>query len=290
MRLVLVHGRDQQGKSSESLKEVWKAALDVGLSQAGLTSVDTHEIHLPYYGDALESSVQKIRASSISGLMTKGATPAQTHIEAFQVELLQELLSDQNQTSSEPGAPIQKGLQNTTVAHLLAKLADNSPWNKELLAVATGDVAAYLNSVTIEKEINAIVESAIPREVPCVVVGHSLGSIVAYRVLQKLGKSTDVVRFITLGSPLGLKAIRNVLRPLSVPAGVRSWLNVYDTRDIVALRPLDESTWNVLPAIKNIALDNNHMANRHGISGYLDYVDVATAVFEALNSVSGERN
>lgn len=285
MQLVLIHGRDQQGKSSESLRKIWMAAMDVGLSQAGLSSIDSHEIRLPFYGDALESAVRSIQSSGIGGVVAKGAPPMQNHFEAFQVDLLRELLSDQGPPFIEQDVPLEKGFQNTAVAHLLAKLADNSPWSKELLEVATRDVAAYLNSITVEKEINAIVESAIPRGGRCVVVGHSLGSIVAYRVLQKMGNDVDVVRFITLGSPLGLRTVRNVLRPLSVPAGVRSWLNVYDSRDIVALRPLDESTWNVSPAIKNIALDNNHMSNRHGISGYFDYAEVATAVFDGLNSV-----
>jgi hypothetical protein len=286
MRLVLVHGRDQQGKSTEFLQKVWKEALDVGLSEAGLQSIDNHEMMLPFYGDALAEYVGNVRSAEASRVTAKGAQTAESHIKAFQAELLQEILRNEDESSPTPGSPIQKGVQNTNVAHILAKFADGSPWGKEFLSLLTEDVAVYLNSTTTERAINAIVKDAIPNNEPCVVVGHSLGSVVAYRVLRELGSSANVVRFITVGSPLGLITIRNMLRPLSVPGGVRSWLNVYDTRDIVSLYPLDKTTWDVSPEIANIALDKNHMGNRHGISGYLDYVEVASAVFNSLNGLA----
>ena len=228
--------------------------------------------------------VEQVRTAPAASATTKGESLALTHIEAFRVALLQELIPAE-QLQSSPTEPVQKGLQNTAVAHLLAKLADGSPWNKDFLELFTEDVSVYLNIGIASSQINDIVRREIPSE-PCVVVGHSLGSVVAYRVLQEMGSNVDVVRFVTLGSPLGLNAIRNTLRPLSMPKGVRSWLNVYDSRDIVSLHPLDKSRWDVQPEIENIALDKNHMSNRHGISGYLDYPEVARAISEALSGGS----
>lgn len=289
MRVILIHGRDQQGKSSDSLLEIWKEALDVGLSEAGLGSLRDHDFRLPFYGDRLVEIVEQIRLATPNGVTTKGEAPALTHMEAFQVALLQELIPEEQLLSS-PTAPVEKGFQNTVVAHLLAKVADGSPWSKDFLALFTEDVSVYLNNGFASAQINDIVRREIPSE-PCVVVGHSLGSVVAYRVLQEMGNSANVVRFITLGSPLGLNAIRNVLRPLSVPKCVRSWLNVYDSRDIVSLHPLDKARWDVIPNIENVALDKNHMSNRHGISGYLDYPEVARAISQALvGDSSNERS
>jgi len=282
MRLVLIHGRDQQGKSTESLLEVWKEALDVGLAEAGLNSLQGHDFRLPFYGDRLMEIVEQIRSATPNGVTTKGGAQAPTHIEAFRVALLQELIP-QELLLSTPTAAVEKGLQNTAIAHLLAKVMDGSPWSNDFLALLTEDVSVYLNNGIAASQINEIVSREIPAE-PCVVVGHSLGSVVAYRVLQEMGNSVDVVRFITLGSPLGLNAVRNKLRPLSMPKGVRSWLNVYDSRDIVSLRPLDKSRWDVSPSIENIMLDKNHMSNRHGISGYLDYPEVASSISTALSS------
>jgi len=76
-------------------------------------------------------------------------------------------------------------------------------------------------------------------------------------------------------------AIRNALRPLVFPAVVGSWLNVMDTRDVVALGPLDEChRW--VSGIENKTDVRNPTANRHGISGYLDDAEVARRIHDAL--------
>jgi alpha-beta hydrolase superfamily lysophospholipase len=86
-----------------------------------------------------------------------------------------------------------------------------------------------------------------------VVAGHSLGSVVAYEALCA-NPEWPVQALVTLGPPLG---IRNLIFDRLVPApaarasggmqgtwpgGVRSWVNVADVGDVVALvkdlRPL----------------------------------------------------
>jgi pimeloyl-ACP methyl ester carboxylesterase len=85
------------------------------------------------------------------------------------------------------------------------------------------------------------------------VIGHSLGSVVAYETLFTHPRP-NVRALVTLGSPLGLRnLIFDRLRPAPVPAGesgqlkgvwppVEMWGNVADDGDIVAvaedLRPL----------------------------------------------------
>jgi hypothetical protein len=69
----------------------------------------------------------------------------------------------------------------------------------------------------------------------------------------------------------------HVLRP-----SVNSWSNAFDTRDIVALYPLDPANFPVSPAITNYNKVNNHTDNRHGIDGYLDNPIVTKWVLDAL--------
>lgn len=77
---------------------------------------------------------------------------------------------------------------------------------------------------------------------PFVVVAHSQGSMIAYEVLRKMDpKACDVALFVTIGSPLGLFAVRSMFKQqlkkkkLPFPACVRHWHNVADRRDMVAL-------------------------------------------------------
>ncbi|UMP00088.1 GPI inositol-deacylase [Amycolatopsis sp. EV170708-02-1] len=76
---------------------------------------------------------------------------------------------------------------------------------------------------------------------PKVVIGHSLGSVLAYEALWRL-PDLDVELLVTLGSPLGLPdVIFDRLDPVpdngqgSRPPGVRRWINVADSGDIVAV-------------------------------------------------------
>lgn len=72
-----------------------------------------------------------------------------------------------------------------------------------------------------------------------VVVGHALGSVVAYDVLRRDPRRLALPLLVTVGSPLGIRAIRDELRPLRFPRGVKAWRNAFDERDPVALWPLD---------------------------------------------------
>lgn len=75
---------------------------------------------------------------------------------------------------------------------------------------------------------------------PVTVVAHSLGSVVAYEALWA-HPELDVDRLITLGSPLGMPTvIFDRLEPApgprgGRPPGVRSWVNLADAGDLVAV-------------------------------------------------------
>ncbi|MFI7121946.1 alpha/beta fold hydrolase [Amycolatopsis sp. NPDC049868] len=76
---------------------------------------------------------------------------------------------------------------------------------------------------------------------PIVVVGHSLGSVLAYEALWRM-PDLDVELLITLGSPLGLPdVIFDRLDPVPDkgkgrrPPCVRRWVNIADPGDIVAI-------------------------------------------------------
>lgn len=286
MRLVFVHGRDQQGKDPVALCRAWKEALDVGLEKAHLPSVAQFHVEFPFYGDLLSDMVVALKKTEVpEGLRTKGGSGSLgAETEAAQNALLEEILASDDALPS-ANEVVTKGLQNTRAALMLARYADDSKFGKELLRQFTEDVALYLTNYAVAKEVDQVVRDAIGTA-PCVVVAHSLGSVVAYRVLRAMGSHANVAKLITVGSPLGLKTICSLLRPpaLQRPLGVKSWVNAYDRRDLVSLHPLDQSTWPIQPQIVNLGNVDNHTDNRHGIGGYLDDADVAKVVFEGLNA------
>lgn len=74
---------------------------------------------------------------------------------------------------------------------------------------------------------------------PHVVVSHSMGTIIAYDCLRNCEDCPPVDTLITLGSPLGLDAVQDKLKPtgakrVDFPVKVkRGWVNVYDRLDPV---------------------------------------------------------
>ena len=77
---------------------------------------------------------------------------------------------------------------------------------------------------------------------PFIVIAHSQGSMIAYDVLRALKREeADVRLFVTIGSPLGMDEVQDVLKeiggPLRVPECVARWVNVAERLDPVALDP-----------------------------------------------------
>ncbi|WP_433722385.1 hypothetical protein ACQP0C_21360 [Nocardia sp. CA-129566] len=77
-----------------------------------------------------------------------------------------------------------------------------------------------------------------------VLIGHSLGSIVAYELLCAAAGETPVELLVTMGSPLGIPLlVFDRLTPVPVdgvgawPGTGIGWVNVSDPDDFVALRP-----------------------------------------------------
>jgi subtilisin family serine protease len=122
---------------------------------------------------------------------------------------------------------------------------------------------------------------------PFVVVAHSLGSVIAYSLLLELKGQFDLAQFVTIGSPLGLGEVKDQLRklhklpqgPLPVPAGVRTWLNVFDRRDVVAQKELLAKHFRGSIRIDDLAVRNaDGPHDAHSATGYLRLPDVQQQV------------
>ncbi|MBW5482774.1 hypothetical protein [Streptomyces bambusae] len=120
---------------------------------------------------------------------------------------------------------------------------------------------------------------------PLVVLGHSLGSILAYEVLRE--EHRDVSLFVTVGSPLGIAEVQDRLaRPSAVPAGVAAWVNVSDLRDLVALDHWLRSEY-APPERVTDHLVKNDSDNHHGIGEYLRSAPVQAHVRAVFNHLAG---
>lgn len=290
-QLVFIHGRSQQHKDSLALKRSWIDAWQSGLAASGLTlPLADEDIRFPYYGDTLDQLVQGRPAGEAAAVIVRG-TEEGADEQAFMRAILDEVqekagLTDDMVRAEATAEAIARGPQNWAwVQAILSALDSHVPGaSGASVALFTKDVYHYLKNPAIRNPIDAGVRSAFAAGKETVVVGHSLGTVVALNVLRSDGDALGwkVPLFVTLGSPLAVRVIKRSIAPIGHPACAATWFNAMDERDVVALYPLDAQHFDVSPAIENKTDVDNDTENRHGISGYLSDPVVARRIHAAL--------
>lgn len=288
MKLILIHGRAQAGRNPVEVKKEWTDALVYGVTRANAKMPEL-DIEFPFYGDELEELVKKIEVPLIQHAHPMGDVEEEEP--GLRGEILMEIAKSLGVTDADidrefEGQANEMGMMNWRGVHAVLRALDRIPGlNSDFIDSFTRDVYVYLAYPGVRRKIDQIVLNAFDQG-PCVVLAHSLGTVVAYNVLSQRLASPECVRLITVGSPLGIRGIKRLLAtPLRSPPCVKNWFNAYDIRDVVALHPLDAQNFDVTPPIENMKDVMNFTDNRHGIAGYLADPVVAGKIVEHFNAV-----
>jgi hypothetical protein len=280
----MVHGRAQGGMDPDDLRETWTKTWAKGLDPAQASRLGEIDIRFPYYADVLDE-LAEAADMTLAQIATRGAAGdidpgfAQLRAEMFEAAmdargLRAELMQEKSYQDRGP-------MQWEWVHTIFKKLESVPGLSGTMLDRFTRDVWIYLKFPVARRSINAIVQEALPEEGKVFVLGHSLGTVVAYDVVRGTS-GISVPMLTTVGSPLGVRKISEMLEPRRYPEVVKAWFNAYDDRDIVALRPLDRYNFPVQPEIENYGKVNNQTDNAHGIAGYLNNRTVAQRLFAAI--------
>jgi hypothetical protein len=304
---VLVHGRDPGGADAERIESIWLASLNAGLAAAGssLRVVDD-DASFVFYGATLDAMVGGEPPPPITvhgmdrSVDVRVLAELPPPLAAFTLDVAREVLAGAGIDTPEVAT---EGVVGDAVAealaHVLATIDRLVPGlSGAVVLLLARDVHAYLYDDAVRDVLDAGLAAAIPTDEPAVVVAHSLGAVVAYRVLRHagVGRDRDVPLFLTLGSPLAIRAIRDVLAaeaPLRVPPPVGRWVDARDPRDLLALHGLTPEAFPLAPGSSPIELlDVDNRAPRHHAAaavlddgepaGYVADAGVARLVGDAL--------
>jgi hypothetical protein len=239
-KLLLVHGRSQQGRDPEAIKAEWLGALDAGARALGKARPADVEVSLPFYGDTLDRFTREFDIPLTSDIQTRGSAQDDEFL-VFQAEFAEASRVRAGITDAKGDAeygpnPAPRGPLNWQWVQAILRAIDRNGtgMNQRTLETFTRDVFLYTTRAGVREEIDAIVAARLGEQ-PTVVVAHSLGTVVAYSVLRGDRRALQVPLFLTVGSPLAVRAVRDQFRPLRAPRPVGTWYNAFDTRDVVSL-------------------------------------------------------
>jgi hypothetical protein len=286
-RVLFVHGRAQEGRDAAAIQAEWVAALKRGADATNSTVPTDLEIAFPYFGDILATLTRAAGVPLVSNITARGGSSDDEFL-VFQAQVAEDVrlragVTDA-QVDAEYGANERpRGFLNWEWVQASLRALDKygGGMSKDALEIATRDVFLYCTRPGVRDEIDRVVVEKLTDE-PTVVVSHSLGTVVAYSLLCRDTRRLQIPLLVTLGSPLGIRAVRDQFRPLRYPP-VGAWYNAFDSHDVVALFALDETNFPVKPAIENNNGVKNHTDNRHGIVGYLDDAKVAKHILDKMS-------
>lgn len=260
-KIVVVHGIGQEFSGWNTMKTVVAPAVLDGVRMADRCGISLEDVDCAFYGNLFFAS----GAKAASG----GLPPwDERHVETeFESELLAAWWASAAAIDSAVPDPqaagkgrvayaasrplnvprVRSALGALSRSEFFARVGDRG------MIFALKQVRRYFTDPGLRRSIRAAVAESIDERTR-VVVGHSLGSVVAYETLcdpeiRAANPGWQVDALVTLGSPLGLGGlVFDRLEPAPQggrgewPRGIKAWTNISDPGDVVAmpdmLRPL----------------------------------------------------
>jgi hypothetical protein len=290
MRMILIHGINQQGKSAEMILKAWVDRLHQTYAAHGPNPLGRlSKVEAAFYGDTLEalsSATFKDQAIALGTELTAD------DFDEFAVEAMKDIALrlglDPAKIPAADGTivvPQGAGINKEWLKALARAIEAVSPLHGTLALRVLGQAHAYIRNQHIHDEVNKRVRPLFEDDEPMIVVSHSLGTIVAYSLLREFARNNRPRQsplLVTLGSPLGIDSVRKgFAKPRIRPANVLRWVNGADPEDFVALRAeLTNDTFG--PGIENYADIDNGYDDPHDILQYLKDPRISNAIAQAI--------
>jgi hypothetical protein len=280
-KIVCVHGIGQQLRGPELLGLEWRAALRDGMRNAGAPERDIPDdanISMVFYGELFRG---RTKGTAGPPLVLADIEPGLESDLIMYWEAVARLETNQsNDADSRKSGWVPRPVQ--TLAERLLKHKRFADMTECAFVGDLKQVRWYLTEAETRRKVRARLVSLLSDETR-VVIGHSLGSIIAYEGLCEIGLPIDTL--ITIGSPIGLpNLIFERLDPAPIdgqgvwPRMLRAWINIADVHDVVAsvktLGPLFGGR------IQDTTVNNEGLA--HDASPYLTDAKTGREIWDAL--------
>ena len=240
-KIVAVHGVGQQFKGDAIIHSAWWPALRSGLHLAGRDLSDEGEMVCPFYGHLFRKP----------GELSEGGIYNANDVGDEEFALLELLWhaaskTEPNKVPSKNAYLAGQSLARTPqwVQRGLNALSKSKFFVNVSQSLLIGDLKQmlrYFDDTDLREKVLKTVLDCITPDTK-VVIGHSMGSVVAYEALCR--KPENAISFISIGSPLGIRNLvfdklsppPNAMGIGKWPGKVTYWTNIADKGDIVAIQ------------------------------------------------------
>ncbi len=291
MRLAFIHGINNEDNTAESIAEDWWNSLEYGWQNSGLEIPEKPEISVGYYADVLADALngQKPGAVAQGGSETSRSS-ALEFIRAYQdaAGISDEEVDAELAQMGKQKDIVDQGRAMEFFVDVAEALERILPGHGKFIADRfLRQAGLYIEDEGLAEQIDEIVKHAVfgDNKDPVVVVSHSLGTVVAYRVtMQPENQTRTIPLFATLGSPLGIGMMQRVIhRRIAFPEPpISTWTNGLREDDFVTLgRNLDKSNLG-FDGINNISNNLIERSDKHSVNAYLESKPICSAIHAAL--------
>jgi hypothetical protein len=282
-KIVIVHGVGQQFAGENTLRSKLLPALQDGLAVKGI-NVDPAEVAFAGYGDIFRPADEYLSVDEYLDASDVDDDYSLALLSAWwerAATLEEAVVPPDAETLARSPRWAQNALYALNRSRFFSGLAERA------LIGDLKQVKRYFSDKEIRQQAQLAVSRKVDRDTR-VMIGHSLGSVVAYEALCAHSE-WPVRTFVTLGSPLGMRyLVYDRLWPApqerdgalrgSWPGDGRAWANIADSGDVVAvvedLRPLFGER------ITQVRVHNG--AHAHDMTSYLTAAATGAAIAAGL--------
>jgi pimeloyl-ACP methyl ester carboxylesterase len=281
--VVCVHGIGQQLSGEDTMLSDWVPALRDGIRRVDGEPPPPEQIGMAFYGDLFRKKGTKSLKSLNIPPYDENDVTEEWERQILEAWWLAGAHIDRNvpgpgdQTKLRTPRVVQRALNALSHSRFFANIALNA------FVADLKQVYAYLHDEVVCREAQRRVQNVITDQTR-VVVGHSLGTVVAYEALCA-HPEWPVRTFVSLGSPLGISnLIFELLRPAPEsgvgvwPKALAHWSNIADEGDIVALVKDLRSRFG--DSVQDYLVNNGSHA--HDVRPYLTSQETGHAITQGL--------
>ncbi|WP_248870731.1 hypothetical protein [Streptomyces sp. HNA39] len=283
VRVVGVHGIGQSKTSQHQLTADWGRALKRGIDSLPDVTACVASLEVPHWTALMARGTDRLGPEDDLFGESVPMDPAE---EEFVAEVFADLVRPEDVVFAE--------------TQPLATLGPPKLWSPRLTRLAMAydrrrpgggvqfmvrrmrEVRYYLTKPALAAEVRAFIRDGFTPDA-AVVIGHSLGSVIAYDLLRHkevgaAGTGSALHTLVTCGSPLGIPAVRRLMgitdgTPLQLAPHIR-WVNVFDPDDFIT----GGAGLSAVARELTEAQVDNGIGDPHSALRYLRSVPVARAV------------